>query len=117
MTAQPSTHFLEYNEGKLEVRDGVVHLLPAGWAEYGPAFSSAGLVLTDKMPLAQFQSAVRTAARANVRANDEALAAELAKLETPTEDKRFIRELLGTSQATSEGASAQVIPFPGRRSA
>lgn len=112
--SQPSVEFLEYNEGKLEVRDGLVHLLPAGWAEYGPAFSAAGLALTDRMPLAQFRAGMRTAARVSLRANDEALVAELAKLETPVEDKRFIRELLGTN-GLHPMSTATILPFTPRR--
>lgn len=117
-TSQPSANFLEYNLGKLEVREGLVHLLAAGWAEYGPSFSSAGLTLLDKMPLERFQSCVRAATRANIQSNDEALLAELANLATPVEDKRFIRELLGNGSKGAEPAeptnSAQVIPFRSR---
>jgi hypothetical protein len=109
-TSTPSAAFLEYNAGKLEVRDGVVHLLPDGWAEYGPAFSGADLLLRDKMPLDEFRSAVRKAARATIKANDLALENELAKLETSTDDKRFIRSLI-QGEPLSTGKTAQIIPF------
>jgi hypothetical protein len=89
-----------------------VHLTAAGWAEYGPSFSTAGMVLRDKLPLDEFRRDVRQAARACMQANDVALRAELNKLETPVEDKQFIRELLNDQPKT---ANAAVLPFPGPR--
>jgi hypothetical protein len=114
-TAPAATEtFAEYNAGKLEVVDGRVHLLPAGWAEYGPSFSVANIMLRDKMPLDEFKLGVRAGARAALQANDVAMAAELAKLETPLDDKRFIRELLAPGAATPAAQSAQVLAFPAR---
>lgn len=95
MTAAiPSDTFKQYNADKLDVIDGLVHLLPNGWAEYGPSFSAADIVLRDKMPLDEFKRCVRGASRAALKANDSALVAELSNLETPIADKQFIRSML-----------------------
>lgn len=112
--APTSETFEEYNRGKLEVVDGLVHLLPAGWAEYGPAFSAADLMLRDKFPLVEFKAGVRTAARAAIVSNDAALTAELQKLDTSLEDKRFIRKILDKGTAAQEigRATAKVLAFP-----
>lgn len=113
----PTEDFLSYNAGKLEVRDGLVHLLAAGWAEYEPDFAAAGLALRDKMPLAEFKDGVRTSARLALRRNTAQLAAAERQLETPLDDKRFIRQLLepGKQDQTPPSAfpaSAKVIAFP-----
>jgi hypothetical protein len=73
MTTSVSEAFIDYNMGKLELRGGLVHLLPAGWAEYGPTFSAAGLVLRDRMPLEDFKRSVRQANRAAMEDNNRAL--------------------------------------------
>lgn len=117
-TTTPSPDaFLEYNAGKLEVRAGCVHLLPAGWAEYGPSFSAAGLMLRDKMPLDEFKLAVRRAARAAMHENDRALREQLADLATPVAEKQLIRAVLNPHGGADpdSAAPAQVIPFPGAR--
>jgi hypothetical protein len=108
--------FLEYNAGKLELRAGCVHLLPAGWAEYGPSFSAAGLMLRDKMPLEEFKLCMRRAARVAMNENDRALREQLADLATPVAEKQLIRAVLNPHGSTDADApAAQVIAFPGAR--
>jgi len=118
MTTTASESFLDYNMGKLEVRSGLVHLLPAGWAEYGPTFSAAGLMLRDRMPLDEFKRAVRHANRTALEDNNRALREQLADLSTPVAEKQLIRAVLnpaGDVRAESTESVAQVIQFPSRR--
>jgi hypothetical protein len=111
----PSESFLEYNQGMLEVREGKVYLLTAGWEHYRPRFAAAGLTLRDSMPLAEFKQGVRAGVRAGLRNNDQALVEHAAKLCTPVEDKQFIRRMLNgnTAPLASAAANGQVLSFPG----
>lgn len=114
-TNQPIDAFLEYNAGKLEVRNGHVRLLPAGWAAYAPTFSKAGILLRDNMPLDEFKQAVRTSNRAAIAENDRALREHLADLSTPVEEKQLIRAVLSPQQqAAAPAHQAQVLQFPAR---
>mgnify|MGYP003457430784 FL=1 len=107
--------FHEYNAGKLEVRNGLVILLAAGWAEYAPTFSKAGILLRDNMPLAEFKQAVRTANRTAFQDNDRALREHLADLTTPLEEKQLIRAVLSPQPETAEPVQqAKVLQFPVR---
>ncbi len=114
----PTESFLEYNQGKLTVREGHVFLTSLGWDEYRDCFAAAQLTLTDGLPLARFKEGVRAGARARLIENNRALAEVGTRLDTPLEDKRFIRTLLsdkpfGESPEDSVCAkSGQVIAFP-----
>jgi hypothetical protein len=112
-TNQALDAFYEYNAGKLEVRDGIVHLLAAGWAEYAPSFSKAGILLRDMMPLDEFKRAVRQSNRVAAQDNDRALREHLANLTTPVEEKQLIRAVL-TPQSADAPHKAQVLQFPVR---
>lgn len=114
-TNQVIDPFMDYNAGKLEVRNGLVHLLAAGWAEYAPTFSKAGILLRDNMPLDEFKQAVRTANRTAIQDNDRALREQLADLTTPVEEKQLIRAVLSPPAAAQAPAQqAKVLQFPVR---
>ena len=114
-TNQTIDAFLDYNAGKLEVRNGLVHLLAAGWAEYAPSFSKAGILLRDDMPVDEFKQALRTANRAAIQDNDRALREHLADLTTPVEEKQLIRAVLSPQpKAQAPAQQAQVLQFPAR---
>jgi hypothetical protein len=111
----PSESFLEYNAELLVVREGLVQLLPLGWARYAPGFTAAGLTLRDNMPLAEFKQGVRASVRVGLKRNDRAFAELATKLDTPIEDKRYIRELLEATREGPVATSGQVLCFPGTR--
>lgn len=113
-TNQTIDAFLDYNAGKLEVHHGHVRLLAAGWAEYAPTFSKAGILLRDNMPVAEFKQAVRTANRTAIQENDRALREHLADLTTPVEEKQLIRAVLSPQQPVAPSQPAQVLQFPAR---
>ena len=58
-----TTPFEKLIAGKAELVDGRVRLLPEGWAEFGPLFALAGIVLVDEMDAAEFSRAVRASSK------------------------------------------------------